>query len=115
MRMRCSAANVLAGAASVRLYPNLTDPHRLLDDVYARAAAEGVPAEQALSRCMAERLLGQVLFTGLSLAGLGLAAAGAWANWPDGVVVPLALLPAALPVAVTWAQSRVGRAHKSAC
>lgn len=89
-------SNILAGAASVKLFVTPTDYRNLWRTHQFRAALERNSGDTLFKQYLRERLLGQCLMTGLCLASIGVAVYGAVHDWSDLLVLPFALIPLAL-------------------
>ena len=107
--MSTRLVNLVAGAASVRLAPIPISTHSVLEQIHARAASEGVPSEVALRRHFAERLTGQLVFTGVCLGAMALALTGVTRGWPEPLLVSCALVPALAHLGVALLHRRLQR------
>jgi hypothetical protein len=97
-----SIRNILAGAASVQPFGPRSDYLQILDQIQARAEAEGATTDVTFRQHMLERTIGQFLMTVVSLSAIFVAVVGVSHGWSDWIVAPVALMPMTLMVAVSW-------------
>lgn len=86
-------SNIIAGAASVQLFPPRTDYQQVRAQVEKMSVADRMEFDTAFKKHIRERMLGQLIMAALSLSLMLLALVGAVNKWSDFVVGLCATAP----------------------